>query len=288
MSRPSFLFASLVITPALLMAQAGLSPSGVTPASPPPPEPYVIEDGGFSLEPVYWLNRAQPVLRGGAVASADGSLDFGGQSKYGYGGIISVPAGPQNSLRFSYFRVQGNGNTVLGQDVSLFSENYSNGDYLNSSYRLQNFKLSWDYLGYTWRRGESKIRLKTLYEVQYVTISASSYAPFKAVTTDSTSGTTDYNTAHGSSNLIYPTLGLEVEQAFGKRFRWEAKASGFGIPKRAAIGDMEGSLAARFGEFELSVGEKAYYFKTSPRAAEYFSDMLSGAFVGLRYYWGRE
>jgi hypothetical protein len=142
-----------------------------------------------------------------------------------------MPAGPQSSLRFSYFRVQ-------------------------------------------WSRGESRLLLKTLYEVQYITVSASSYAPFKAVTTDATSGTIDYNTAQDSSNLVYPTLGLELEQAFGKRFRWGAKASGFGIPKHAAIGDMEGSLAARFGAFEISLGEKAYYFKTSPKAAEYFSDML--------------
>src|SRR4051794_32885383 len=100
MSLRSFSFGSLLFLPALLLAQAG--PSGVAPASPPPSEPYVIEDGGFSLEPLYWLNRAQPVLRGGAAATVDGGLDFGGQSKYGYGGIVSMPAGPQNSLRFSY------------------------------------------------------------------------------------------------------------------------------------------------------------------------------------------
>jgi hypothetical protein len=306
MANWSFLLGSLVVLPAVLVGQstppeapppvpspsATTSPSSNSPtltqSTPPPSEPYIIEDGGFSLEPIYWLNRAQPLLRGGATATATGNLDFGGQSKYGYGGIASMPLGPQNTLRLSYFRIQGNANTVLSQDASIFSEGYSAGDYLNSSYRLQSFKLSWDYLGYTWHRGDSKIRLKTLYEVQYDTTSAASFAPFKVVTTNASTGNTDYNTANGSKNLILPTFGLELEQAFAKHFRWEVKASGFGLPHRSAIWDAEGSLAARVGPLELLLGEKAYYYKTSPQSTEYFTDTLSGAYAGLRYYWGRE
>ena len=278
--------------------QPGASPSAtaapsanspvLTQSTPPPSEPYIIEDGGFSLEPTYWLNRAQPFLRGGATATATGNFDFGGQSKYGYGGIASIPAGPQNTLRFSYFRIQGNANTVLSQEATIFSEGYSAADYLNSGYRLQSFKLSWDYLGYTWQRGDSKIRLKTLYELQYDTISFAAVAPFKPVTTDSTTGNTDYNTANGSKNLILPTFGLELEQAFAKHFRWEVKASAFGLPHRSAIWDAESSLAARVGQLELLIGEKVYYYKMSPQATEYFTDKLYGAYAGLRYYWGRE
>jgi hypothetical protein len=257
------------------------------PTSPPPADPYVIEDGGYSLEPIYWLNREQPGLRSGATATATGNLDFGGLSKYSYGVIASMPAGPQNSLRFTYFRVQGNSNTYLDQNETIYSEAYNAGDYLSYGYRLQSFKLSWDYLGYTWYRKNSKIRLKTLYELQYDTVSVFANAPFKPVTTDS-SGNTDYNAANGSQNLILPTFGLEVEQQFARHFRWEAKASGFGLPKWSAVGDMEGSLSARIGQVEVSVGEKAYYLKTSPKNAQYLSDMLSGAYIGVRYYWGRE
>lgn len=299
MSRWSCVFASLTFVPALLIAQeqtsspappASQAPAApvVTQSSPPPSESYVIEDGGYSLEPIYWLNRQQPNLAGGAAATAYGDLGFGGLSKFAYGGVASMPAGTQNSLRFTYFRVQGNSNTILTQDATIFSEAYNTGDYLNYGYRLQSLKLSWDYLGYTWHRGESKIRLKTLYELQYDTISVSGYAPFKAVTTDSSTGNTDYNTANGSLNLIWPTFGMELEQKFANHFRWEAKASGFGLPHHAAIGDLEGSIAARVGQVEVFVGEKAYYFKTSPKGAEYISDTMSGAYVGVRYYWGRE
>ncbi len=292
MNRWSFSFALILVGSLLHAAQQQQSqpaaPTPLAPTSPPPPpDPYIIEDGGYSLEPIFWFNRAQPLLRGGAAATAEGTLGFGGQSKFAYGGQASIPAGPQNSLRLSYFRVQGNANQVLSQNSTIFSEAYNTGDYLNSSYRLQSFKLSWDYLGYTWYLGDAKIRLKTLYELQYDTISVASYAPFKTVSTDS-SGNTDYNTANGSRNLIFPTFGLELEQAFHRRYRWEAKASGFGIPGRAAIADMEGSLVARVRQVELLAGEKFYYFKTSPKSAEYFTDTLSGAYVGIRYYWGRE
>jgi hypothetical protein len=253
----------------------------------PPDEPYVIEDGGFSIQPIYWLNKAQPDLRGGASATAFGNFDYSGNANAGIGGQIGIPAGRSNTLRISYFRVQGNSNATAGQDVTLFGEAYSAGDYLNSNYTLQNVKISWDYLSYTWYKSPGKIRLKTLYEVQYTTISSNFDAPFKSITTDS-SGNTNDNTAHGSKNLIYPSLGIEFEQALGHHFRWEAKGSGFAVPHHATLWDAEGSVAFRFGQFEILAGEKAYHFKTSPQSDQYFADTLSGAYAGLRYYWGRE
>src|ERR1700722_10830474 len=47
----------------------GPSTRTVAPSLPPPPkEPYVLEDGGFYIEPLYWLNSAQPRIRGGLQA----------------------------------------------------------------------------------------------------------------------------------------------------------------------------------------------------------------------------
>ncbi len=256
----------------------------VTHTPKPPDEPYVIEDGGISIEPIYWFNRAQPSLSGGAIATAYSDLSYPGNANNSWGGEISVPAGRSNSLRFSYFRVQGNGNSTLDQNATIFTEAYNEGDYLNASYTIQNAKLSWDYLSYTWHKSPGALRLKTLWELQFVNAGTNVVAPFKPITTDS-SGTTDYNTAHGTGNLIWPTFGLELEQAFGGHFRWEAKASGFGIPHRADIWDAEASIAFRVRQFEVLAGEKAYHFKMSPQGAQYFSDTMSGAYVGLRYYW---
>lgn len=254
---------------------------------PPPQEPYIIEDGGLSIEPIYWLNRAQPSLSGGAAATSFEGLAYPGHAKAALGGELGIPAGRSNTLRFSYFRVQGNANSTLTQDASLFSEGYTAGDYLTSSYTIQIAKISWDYLGYTWYKRSGKIRLKTLYEAQFVTVSTNIDAPLKPVTTDS-SGNTNDNTAHGSKNLIYPTLGVEFEQALGHHFRWEVKGSGFGIPHRGDIWDAQADLALHVGQVEILAGGKAFHFKTSPQSEQYFTDTLSGAFVGIRYYWGHE
>jgi len=245
----------------------------------------VLEDGGFSIEPMYWMNRAQPTLRGGATAVSFEGLDYPGNSDYGLGGEIGIPTGHSNTLRVSYFRVLGNANSTPTQAVTLFGTPYNAGDYLAAHYNVQSAKISWDYLSYTWRRAPGNIHFKTLYELQFTTIGTNIAAPFKPVTTDS-SGNVDDNTANGSKNVFLPTLGVEFEQSLGGKFRWEVKGSGFGIPHHSVIWDAQADIAVRFNKFELIAGEKAYHFKTSPQAEQYFTDTLSGVFVGLRYYVG--
>lgn len=258
----------------------------ITQTPKPPDELVFLDDGGLSIEPMYWLNRAQPNLHGGAAATTLGDLNYSGHANGAIGGEIGIPAGRSNTLRFSYFRVQGNSNTTLSQASTIFSEGYSAGDYLTANYKIQNAKISWDYLSYTWHKPAGAIRLKTLYEVQLVNSGVNAIAPFKAVTTDASTGNTNDNTAHGTLNLIMPTFGFAGEQKLGKYFRWEAKASGFGLPHRGDIWDAQASIAVRLHQFEVLCGEKALHFKTSPKSDQYMGDTLSGAYVGLRYYWG--
>lgn len=253
---------------------------------PPPQEPKVLEDGGFTVEPIYWYTRAQPYLKGGATATTNEDQNFPGHSNAAIGGEVSIPTGDSNTLRISYFRLQGNSAVTEAQDVTVFGEAYSAGDYVTSTYTLQSAKISWDYLSYTWHRERGNIHFKTLYEAQFANISTSFAAPYKAVTTDS-SGNTDYNTASGSRYALLPTLGGELEQAVGNRFRWEIKGSGFGIPHHSVIWDAQADIAWHFSKFDLIAGGKAFYFKTSPQREQFFNDTLSGAFVGIRYYLSR-
>ncbi len=231
------------------------------------------------------MNRAQPTERGGAAAFSFEGLNYPGNSDYGLGGEIGIPTGHSNTLRISYFRILGNANSTPTQSVTLFGEAYNAGDYLASHYNLQSAKISWDYLSYTWRRKPGNIHFKTLYEMQFATISTSIIAPFKAETED-ISGNVDTNTASGSKKVFLPTLGGELEQSVGGKFRWEIKGSGFGIPHHSVIWDAQADIAVRISRFELIAGERAFHFKTSPQAEQYFSDTLSGVFVGIRYYLG--
>ncbi|MBV9081150.1 MAG: hypothetical protein JOZ62_00630 [Acidobacteriaceae bacterium] len=263
------------------------APSVAPGQKPPPQEASIIEDGGFSVEPLYWLNRAQPALHGGAMSSGFEFLPYSGHAKPADGAMLSFPAGKQNSLRVSYFRVQGSGNSVLSADTTVFGQAFNSGDLVTQSYTLQSAKISWDYLSYTWYRPSAKLRLKTLYEVQYVNVKTALAAPFKEITVD-TSGNTSTNTASGSKSLVYPSLGVELEEALGKHFRWELKGSGFAIPHRPTLWDAEASLVVHLSHAEVLVGGKAFHFKTSPKADQYFTDTLYGPYVGIRWYWGRE
>jgi hypothetical protein len=268
----------------MLAQTTALPPATTAPAATPPigpQDPEVLEDGGFSIEPFYWLSQRQPILLGGPEATSYTNLAYLGHSKRPYGVEVGIPAGRANTLRITYFRAQGNTNGTAIQSDNIFGEAYANGDYLAANYILQVGKVSWDYLSYTFK---NKIRFKTLYELQYVNIGTNVDAPLLAETEDS-SGNVNTNSSSGSKNLIYPTFGAEFEQPVTKNFRWEAKASGFGFPHHADIWDAQVDVALRLKSIELFAGGKAYHFKTGEGGTEYFADTLQGAFVGVRYYW---
>jgi hypothetical protein len=256
----------------------------VVSSTPPVKEPYVLEDGGLYFEPIYWLNRAQPDFAGGKTALGPGNFDFMGDSKASFGGEIGIPAGRSNTVRVTYFRIQGNTSYTLGQNTTILTEGYLAGDFINATYKTQGVKLSWDYLSYTWHKPSTAIHLKTLYEVQYVNTSLNAIAPFKPVVTDA-SGNTDNNVASGTKSVVLPTFGMAIGSEFGKRFRWDVRGSGFGLPHKGDIADVQGSIAVRLGMVELIVGDRFFHFKTSPNSDLYLTDTLQGVFGGLRFAW---
>lgn len=249
---------------------------------PPPPKPAKSAErdtGGdvVSIEPFYWLNHAQPSLHKGkgSFYTLPGNLDFPGRSKYTLGGVLTIPTRNENSLQFSYFRTQGAGDTKLAQDANFFGNPFNQADFLATKYTLENMKLSWNYLTYPFPSNGAKFRLKTLWEVQYVTIRSTLDAPLDVNTT-----LTD-----GAKKLILPAFGLGIEYHPARHVRFEAKASGFGLPHRSAIWDAEGSAVVRAGRIELLVGGKAFHYKTSPKANQFFTQTLWGPYVGVRLIW---
>lgn len=249
---------------------------------PPPKEPYVLEDGGFYVLPFAWLPSGAPRLRGGLTAPNIADLQFNGKPRIGEGIEIGIPAGRNNTLRITAFKVQGFSNVTSNHDNYIFNEYYPAGTFLNNNYRIEVIKASWDYLSYTWHKKSTNIHLKTLYEAQYINTSFSSAAPFLDGTLD-----VDGNSylISGSKSLVFPTLGMAMGSEFGKFFRWDVRASGFGIPGRGAIGDLEATVAVRVSKVEVLVGERAYYLKTSPRSDMYTNDFMQGVYGGLRFVW---
>lgn len=256
------------------------------PAAPPPQEQRNTGDGAFSVELYYWLTSAEPSLRDGKLKSSTantGNFDFPGHSKATPGIILSAPVGADNTLRLSYFQTKGSGDTTATQDLNVFNTDLSKGDFLATRYKLQNVKLSLDYLSFPFPVQNSKFRLKTLWEIQFTTIRSSIDGPLRAYQTDS-SGNVISNTGEGTEWFFYPTFGLAVERSVSRNFRWEARASGFAVPHYSTIWDAEASAAYRIGRFEAIVGGKGFHFKTSPKHQQYLYSTLSGVYVGMRWY----
>ena len=260
--------------------------------TPPPPAPTVAQapnqdnsgEGAFSFQAFYWLTKGHPDMFAGKthVATTPGDLSFPGDAKYSPGVVVSFPAGSDNSVRVSYFRTQGTGNTVASKELNIFSTDFTTGDYLATRYTLQNVKVSLDFLSYP-TPPTSKFRLKTLWEVQYLTLYSSVDGPLKPILVDS-SGNLIPNTGEGTRYFFLPSFGAALEHTTTKNFRWEIRFSGFGIPHRAALWDGQAYIAYRIDRFELTAGYKGFYFKTSPKNDQYFKGTLSGAYVGLTWY----
>ena len=240
------------------------------------------------MEPFYWLTKSPPVLRLGRASESyfsnitgtfvpgqtvPGNLNFPGGSRGATGVLVTIPTGHENSLQFTYFRILGDGDTFAGQDLLLFGNPFTQGDQLITNYKIQNFKLSWNYLTYPFPSSGAKLRIKTLWEIQYTKVFSSIDAPADAYAI----------TTQATKSIVFPTFGLGIEYHKSEHLYFEAKGSGFGVPFRADIWDIEGSFVYRIGRVEIFGGGKGYHFKTSPQDNQYFTDTLWGPYAGVRW-----
>ena len=123
----------------------------------------------------------------------------------------------------------------------VFSQNYFKGDQLTTNAKLSDYKISYEYLTWPYPVGGRHFRLKTLWQVQYVTMKTVFDAPIKSATPDSTGSLTDYSTI-GSKSYITPAFGLGVHEYATRNFRLEANLSGFWLPHRFNLLDSDASF----------------------------------------------
>lgn len=267
------------------------APTAATPSAtlrPPQEVSSKVNTGtGLSGEVYYWLPRGSaPLVRGGAGDTTGMPGDFQYLSKPGaaFGAMLIIPVSPNGTLRGSYFQDQSTGFSVATPNLNLFGQTITGGDLLATRYRIEAFKLSYDYLTYFWKRGDAEIRLKTLYEVQRISVS-NEVDDFQ---TDSSGDLVNINPATATKSFFFPTFGLGIEHTLSSHFRWEARASGFALPHKQVLGDLEVSIAYRVKHFELLGGGRYLHYKTNPKADEYDTGSLWGPYVGLRYYWKKQ
>jgi hypothetical protein len=267
------------------------APTAATPTAtlPPPREvPSTVNTGtGLSIEPFYWFTRGSaPLVRAGAanITGVPGEFQYLSQPYSAIGARVNIPVSKNATLRGSYFQTQSTGFAVASQNLNLFGQSIASGDLLATRYRIEAFKLSYDYLTYFWKRGDAEIRLKTLWEIQRISVS-NEVDDFQ---TDSSGNLVNINPATATKAFIFPTFGLGIEHTLSRHVRWEARASGFALPHKQVLGDLEADIAFRVKHFELLAGGRYLHYKTNPKADQYDIGSLWGPYVGLRYYWKKQ
>lgn len=249
------------------------------PAPLPPPVDETrndIDRGGF-IKLFYWQTVGKPdLLPGKKAANRDAQTlhDFAHDDKSTPGGVIAFPAGKFNRLEISYFQARGAGNTIAANDLSFFGTNFSQGDFIATTFRVRSAKVSWNYLTWPDPPEESKFRIKTLWEFQYTSIESVLDEPFNFDPT--------FSPAINTKSIFYPTFGLGAEYTPSKHFYFDLRVSGFGLPHRSVIGDAEGSLVIRIKRLEILPGYKWYHFKTSPQSDQYVAGTLKGPYGAIR------
>jgi hypothetical protein len=277
--------------------QAPLAQPRIGIRQPPPPLPKVPDirqpgETGYWIGLSGWLPTQTPTIdKGKGSAFTQQSLTkLQGKPKVAPGAEVGIAVGLHNALRLSYFQSRAAGSLTNTVDKQLWSKLYPAGELASTDYKLQNFKLSFEYLTWPYPVESRRFRLKSLWQVQYTSIRTVFDLPQRSLVdsnglplADSSGNPLSY-AAEGTRYFISPTLGLGATEYVSRNFRLEANASGFGIPHHTAIWDADASANIRFGHFELKLGAKAFHFKTSTKSEFYVKSTMASAFVGLRWY----
>jgi hypothetical protein len=256
----------------------------------PPPPPKVVDvrmpgEAGWYLGITGWVPVGTTYIDKGRESfySASSYFEQPGTNKVQPGGELGIAVGLHNSLRFTYMSAKAAGTTVPANDLVLFSQFYAAGEQLSSSYRINNYKISYEYLTWPYPVEARHFRLKTLWQVQYVTFKAHYDNPVLSSTADSSGNLPDYS-VKGSMSFITPTFGLGVHEYVGRNLHLEANLSGFGWPHSFHLIDGDASLGYRIGKIEIHGGVRSLHVHSSANHDYYFDGHLTGAVVGIRWH----
>jgi hypothetical protein len=278
-------------------APAAQGQNGTTTIQPPPelpkyPDVRLPGEYGFWIEVQGWLPQSQPIFdKGhGSLVTTSSFVTMQGTPKLAEGGELGIALGLHNALRFSYFSTRAAGNFTNSAPLTLWDQNYVAGTLISTDYRVQDLKLSFDYLTWPYPIESRKFRLKTLWQVQYVSVKSGFDAPLLPTTDSNGNPLVDVNgnpityMASGTRWYMTPTLGLGATEYLTRNIRLDAEATGFTIPHHTTTWDLDAFVNVRLGHFEVGAGARAFHFKTSTDGPYYLRGTLYAPAVQIRFY----
>lgn len=259
--------------------------------APPPAKPgqstYEETESILSLTLFYWRPRASEAFLAGGRLSPDPpaqTIDLFGRPRATPGIVLTFPTGRSNRVEVSFWETRGSGSTTATRAYNFFGTPFDRDDLLTTEYKIRNGRVTWNYLSYPYPALDSRFRIKTLWEVQWVQATPVITAPLTAIPASGDDPAIPAIRATGKRSLIMPAAGLGVELIPSrKHFRVEARASGMGFSGRAQIWDAEGTAVLRAGNLEVFGGAKLFHFRTTPKKDLYLQADLWGPFAGVRW-----
>jgi hypothetical protein len=267
-------------------------------AQPPPPPPKVPDvrrpgESGFWIGVEGWIPKQQPFINGGNQSDITGEstfIRFQGKPNFARGIEAGMAVGLHNTLKFSFTDFTASGDFTTPIEIAAWNQVYSGGTYVSTNYHVQNFKLSYEYLTWPFPVGGRKIRLKTLWQVQFTNISTAFDAPFNYYDSngnlilDSNGQPIDLEGA-GTKHIISPEFGLGFSYYPSRHVRIEMTGTGFGFPHRYYIWNGDFSVNYRvLSHFEIGAGARGLGFKTSTNSDFFIKGNWLAAFAGIRWY----
>jgi hypothetical protein len=242
-------------------------------------------EAGFFLGLTGWLPVGNTYVDKGRAAnfSSLSYLQLAGKSHGAFGAEIGVAAGLHNTVKVGYFFSKTSGSTKAPTDLVIFGQPYSSGESLTTNAKLSDVKISFEYLTWPYPVEKRHFRLKTLWQMQYITLRSYFDDPVKSATPDSNGAITSYSVL-GSKSYFTPAFGLGFHEYATRNFHFEVDVSGFAWPHRFQLLDSEATIEYRVGHLAIRGGVKAFHFRTSPRQDYFYRGTLAGGFVGVRWH----
>ncbi len=205
----------------------------------------------FSISAFYWRpNSGQPGFRAGKFVPdpTSGFLNLTSKPFRADGATLTFPTGGFNRLEIGFWRVNDSGDLRAPAKLAMFGANIANNELLNTKYKITNIRVAWNYLTFPVPPFDTKLRLKSFWEVQYTKFLPTIYFP---------EAKNSPAPIQPKQSVFYPGVGLGVEYIAAKAFRLEARGSGMALPGKSGYFDVEATAVARIkklGDFRRVEG----------------------------------
>lgn len=272
--------------------QPGQSTIQAPPALPKYPDVRMPGEYGMWIGVNAWIPQGQPTFNLGhnSGQTISGQATMQGTPKLAQGVELGIAVGHHNAIRMSYFSTRAAGNFTNANELGLWGQDYPAGTLISTDYRVQDFKVSFDYLTWPYPVESRRFRLKTLWQVQYISVRSGFDAPLIPTTDSSGNPLIDSNgnpltyMASGTRWYFTPTLGLGITEYLSRNVRIEANASGFTIPHHTTTWDADAFVNFRIGHIEIGAGGRAFHFKTSTDGPYYLRGTLYAPAAQIRWF----